>query len=553
MFPGAVLALAWCVTALAAAPGAPRALSAKDNIAWTGNHLFIAVTGFSLSPESRSVLREVRPFGVVLMGDNIRDKAQTTALVKQIKEAAGCGGGLADLPLIAVDQEGGRVNRLELSDAPSAADIGVTANPEKARENGRRYARECRERRIGIVLAPVLDISEEGASTVIDDRAFGNEPGIVTKMGLAFAVGVMEEGVLPVAKHFPGHGSTKQDSHDRLAVLARKDERLREILFPFEQAVEAGVPVVMVGHIAVPALDPGNPRRPASQSPAIVKGVLRDAWHYDGVVITDDIHMAGAGSSTPASAVRALASGVDAVMICQSDPSLIQATCRTMEDSLRAGQLDRRELERSEVRLTRLQEWLRVSAFLAQGRQRISAKSPYLANLPESLMGAPPVVRKAAAPDVPAVSVQAPRAESEETKSAAEHRLEAKPENVVKVEKLDIPGPAPKQPVAAVAPKTEDQKKIEERPDESTPVGDIKKQTPVQPEKPPGDSKEYKEYKVYGVKGKDTLSSIGRELDVPVSVLRKLNPDIDPDYIKEGQKITYPAKQNVSARAKRSD
>jgi beta-glucosidase-like glycosyl hydrolase len=282
-----------------------------------------------------------------------------------------------------------------------------------------------------------------------------------------------------------------------------------------------------------------------------VKGVLRDTWHYDGVVITDDIHMAGAGSDTPASAVHALASGVDAVMICQPDPSLIRATCRTMEDSLRASQLERDELEQSEARLKRLQEWLRVSAFLAQGRQHLSARGPYLAKLPESLAGTPPVLLKAAAPGAVPASAKVPGGEGEETKPpAAKYEPEAKPEVPVKIKKLDTPGLPSQQPIAVAAPKAEGQKQTKEPPVEMAPLGGVKKQIPQQPEKPPANGKEYK---VYGVKEGDTLSKIGRKLEVPISVLQKLNPDIEPDSIKEGQEIRYPAKQNASVRTKRSN
>jgi len=138
-------------------------------------------------------------------------------------------------------------------------------------------------------------------------------------MAQAFSLGVNEGGALPVGKHFPGHGGAAGDSHKRLARLSLSGEALDRALQPFRLAVEAGLPAIMVGHIACAALDPENPDTPASLSAAMVTGLLRETWGYDGLVITDDLNMKAVTGSLPQATVQSLRAGCDAVMVCDPD------------------------------------------------------------------------------------------------------------------------------------------------------------------------------------------------------------------------------------------
>lgn len=361
---------AWTLAILASMT---HVITADDDTVRPGRHLFIGVSGTALTGAERTLLREVQPAGVVLLGANVRDEAQTIELVSSIKEAAGLGTRLADLPLIAVDQEGGRINRLRLQDAPSASVIGATRDTSQARAAGLRYAKVCRERGIAVVLSPVLDAGRDGGNAIIGDRAFGDDPVLVESMGLAFAQGVMDAGAIPCAKHFPGHGSTKQDSHRALAVLEDTGDALQATLRPFRTCAAHGIPMLMAGHIAAPGL--GEPDTPASMSPRILRDFLRDQWGYQGVLITDDINMAAVSPDSGAAAVQALAAGNDAVIYLDPRPDRVRSVVHAIEAAIASGALATVELARSEARLDAISDWLRVNEFLV---------NPYVPHAPES-------------------------------------------------------------------------------------------------------------------------------------------------------------------------
>lgn len=327
-----------------------------------GQFLCIAVRGKTLDAETEALLAQVRPGAVVLMGGNVTNEAQVTALVAAIKKSVGAGLGFAEGPLIAVDQEGGRVNRLRLEDAPSAAELGHSASAEAIRQKARSYARACSRRGIALVLAPVLDLSVPGGNAVVGDRAFGAKPETVLQAGIAFAQGIMAGGCIPVAKHFPGHGGTRADSHQRLAVLEAGGTALERSLAPFYHAGRLGFPAMMTGHIAVAALDPAG--LPASLSPNLTAGLLRRQWGYDGLIITDDLNMGAIGIAPGEAAVRALDAGNDMVMYCDPEPARIRHMQAAIAAAIDSGELKREVLVRSAARIERLRAWLKDSRLL---------------------------------------------------------------------------------------------------------------------------------------------------------------------------------------------
>jgi len=149
---------------------------------------------------------------------------------------------------------------------------------------------------VNLNFAPVLDIHSNPANPVIGIRSYGTTASQVTACGRAAVEGMQAAGVIPVVKHFPGHGDTSLDSH---VALPRVDANLELLAFrelrPFEAAVQWGAPVVMTSHVLVPALDP-DPARPATLSPAILTGLLRGKMKFEGVIVTDALEMEGARS-----------------------------------------------------------------------------------------------------------------------------------------------------------------------------------------------------------------------------------------------------------------
>ena len=212
--------------------------------------------------------------------------------------------------MVAVDEEGGRVQRFQamLGSMPSAAEMAalpVDAVLAMATERAGALA----DLGVTVVLAPVLDV---GGSPGIGDRSFSDDPEVVSTHGIAFAEGLMAGGLVPVVKHFPGHGRANADSHDELATTPPLDELWEVDLLPFVLTPDGAA--VMVGHLAVPGLTGGVP---ATLSPAAITGLLRDDLGFDGVVVTDDLAMGAVADLVDvATAARlALIAGADLLMI----------------------------------------------------------------------------------------------------------------------------------------------------------------------------------------------------------------------------------------------
>lgn len=393
---------------------------------WPARHLFVSIPGTSLDAATRAHLRELKPGGVLLQADNLRDADQTKKLVEEIKAAVGLGEGISDLPLIAVEQEGGPFNRLGLDDAPSARELGQHLDVQRAYEVGLSYAEACIARGIGVVFAPVLDVYEPGGHTRLEPRSFGTDNRVVAAIGLSFADGLVAGGVVAAAKHFPGHGGTQEDSHDTLAILTKNKAGLGQVMYPFSEAVRVGVPGLIAGHIAVPSFDTEAPTRPASLSPVWLREVLRERWGYGGVILADDLTMKAITESAPVpeAAVAALAAGGDALIILERDPALIQSVCEAIAAAVESGALDREQITAS---MRRLDKW----------QARLRTPEPLVQPLPE-------LAQRPADPDAEADGVDAPLQEAAMTEgfsapetSAAEAK--ATPETEAAVEAVEAP------------------------------------------------------------------------------------------------------------------
>jgi beta-N-acetylhexosaminidase len=222
--------------------------------------------------------------------------------------------------LVMVDHEGGRVHRLPppFTRFPPAAAVGRSGDVRLAAAVARAMARELRAAGFDSGLSPVLDCLLDPASAVIGARAFAADPDVVAACGVAFVEALLSAGLIPVAKHFPGHGRTPLDSHLTLPeVGATLDDLERTDLRPFRAALEAGCPAVLVAHVRYRALDPALP---ASLSPEVIGGLLRGRLAFSGLVVSDDLEMAAvAGTEGVArAAVRFLAAGGDLALVCRS-------------------------------------------------------------------------------------------------------------------------------------------------------------------------------------------------------------------------------------------
>jgi beta-N-acetylhexosaminidase len=246
------------------------------------------------------------------MGRNAGPRVEVRRLTRAIQEA------LQTPALIAVDQEGGRVQRLAdgFTAIPPMRELGGQG-ANKVNLMAMTVAAELRGVGINCNLAPVCDVPSHVDDTVIGDRAFSTDPIQASLLAAEYVRGAQPT-LLCSAKHFPGHGGVGVDSHQSLPTYSGSREELeRSHLQPFHGALAAGVGSVMVGHIAVPAIDATG--MPASLSAPIVTGILREQMNFRGLVLTDDLEMGALDHLDMGDiAVRALAAGCDMLMFCHS-------------------------------------------------------------------------------------------------------------------------------------------------------------------------------------------------------------------------------------------
>ena len=272
----------------------------------------VGFTGTTAQDAPLAALRAFQPGALILFARNAGTAAELRELVAALRTAG------SPPPLIAVDQEGGRVERIGdgVAALPSAMAVGATGEVALAERLGVLLGRDLRRLGITVDLAPVADLSLQPRSTVVATRAYGDEPERVGAFAGAFAHGLERAGVAAAVKHFPGHGSTADDSHVALPRITADAATLRaRDLIPFARAIAGrAASIVMSAHIVVDAFDPD---RPATLSPAVLTGLLRDELGFDGVVATDCLEMdaIARGVGTVRGAVGALAAGADLLFI----------------------------------------------------------------------------------------------------------------------------------------------------------------------------------------------------------------------------------------------
>lgn len=277
----------------------------------------IGVASHSLSASEKDFITNYKPGGILLFSRNIDSIEQTKALIQEIKA---CYPDNYLPPFIAIDQEGGIVNRL-----PSPYN-----NSPSPREIGRSYTLEETEKfssSLGILLAytgfnvnfaPVMDINSNPNNPIVGSRAFDNDPTQAFNYGYAFYKGLKAQHVLATIKHFPGHGDTSIDSHYGLPTLTKtKDEMLSSDLLPFVKGVEKGIDGIMIGHLLWLDMDDVYP---ASLSKKIVTDYLRNELAYDGLIFTDDLEMGAVANAYSMSerATLAFEAGNDLLLVVHS-------------------------------------------------------------------------------------------------------------------------------------------------------------------------------------------------------------------------------------------
>jgi beta-N-acetylhexosaminidase len=307
-------------------------------------------------------LRAFGPGALILFARNVGTPGELRDLVGSLRETA------SPPPLITVDQEGGRVERIQhgVAALPSAMAVGATGDVALAEKLGTLLGRDLARLGINVDLAPVADLSLQPRSVVVATRAYGDDPERVGAFAGAFAHGLERAGVAATVKHFPGHGSTAEDSHVALPRVSADAATLRaRDLVPFARAIaDRAASIVITAHVVIEAFDPD---RPATISHKVLTGLLRGELGYDGIVATDCLEMdAIAGSmGTVRGAVEALAAGADLLLISHH-LELAQQAADAIVAAVDAGEIPLARLQEAHERVRGLRERLAKPSELAE-------------------------------------------------------------------------------------------------------------------------------------------------------------------------------------------
>ncbi|MDT0462681.1 glycoside hydrolase family 3 protein [Streptomyces gibsoniae] len=297
---------------------------------------------------------------VGLFGRNIASPRQLAALTAQLRAER-------DDVLVAIDEEGGDVTRLEVrsgSSFPGNHALGAVDDVELTRAVAHELGRRLAECGVNLNWAPSADVNSNPANPVIGVRSFGADTELVARHTAAYVTGLQSAGVAACTKHFPGHGDTAVDSHHALPRIDASAQVLQEReLAPFRAAIAAGTRAMMSAHILVPALDPD---RPATLSRRVLTGLLRGELGYDGLIVTDGMEMQAIAATygIERGSVLAVAAGADA--ICVGGGLADDETVRRLRDALvtavRTGELAEERLAEAAERVRALARWAASSA-----------------------------------------------------------------------------------------------------------------------------------------------------------------------------------------------
>lgn len=306
----------------------------------------------SVNTHARALVDDLAVGGIIFMGRNVESPAQMRRVTGELQDINRAHG---RSPLfLGVDQEGGRVNRLNpphFTREPSPKSIGDTGDPGAARKSAAVIGRELRSVGLNWDFAPVLDVNNNPKNPVIGDRSYGDDPGLVSRMGAAAVAGFQEDaGIIACGKHFPGHGDTDVDSHHALPVVGHDRARLDEIeLAPFKAAIAAGVASIITAHIRFNRLDS---ELPATLSPSILTGILRRDLGFEGLIVTDCLEMKGIANhwGLGEAAILAVEAGADILLACHTWTAQ-RAIRDALIDAVRSGRVPEARIDTSVKRI----------------------------------------------------------------------------------------------------------------------------------------------------------------------------------------------------------
>jgi len=266
--------------------------------------------------------------------------------------------GLSETPLL-ISQDFERGTGMRLTDGslfPNNMALGATRDPELAYKMGLLIAKECRAIGVHQNYAPVMDVNNNPNNPIINVRSFGEDPNLVSEMGIKMIKGLQDGGVIATAKHFPGHGDTDIDSHSDLPIINHSRERLEKVeLLPFKNAIESGVKSVMIAHLSIPTLE-NRANLPSSLSDKIVNDLLINKLGFQGLIVTDALNMAGVTKyySTKEIAVLCVSAGIDLILMPKDEETAINA----IYNAVQSGKIQEEQINISVRKILEAKKWL---------------------------------------------------------------------------------------------------------------------------------------------------------------------------------------------------
>ncbi|SFC81805.1 beta-N-acetylhexosaminidase [Bacillus sp. OV322] len=312
----------------------------------------------SMLPEIQQQVKDYHLGGVILFRENVVNTEQTTRLVHDYQEASSKYG-----LLMSIDQEGGVITRLQSgTDMPGNMALGAARSNEITQKVGQAIGEELKALGINMNLAPDLDVNNNPDNPVIGVRSFGEDPELVSSLGNSYIKGLQNSGIAATAKHFPGHGDTAVDSHLGLPEVPYDMDRLIKVeLYPFQQAMNAGIDAIMTAHVTFPKIDSTKAISkkdgteisiPATLSEKVLTGLMRNQMKYKGVIITDAMNMQAISDNFGPvdSAIRAVKAGTDIVLM----PVGLKDVAEGLYSAVKKGEIPVSRIEKSDERILAL-------------------------------------------------------------------------------------------------------------------------------------------------------------------------------------------------------
>ena len=329
-------------------------LSLREKI---GQMIMAGMESNYITPKKKELITQYKVGGIILYRKNFKNYDEMLSLISKLKQLNKPN----KIPLfIAIDQEGGRVNRMpkEILNLPSPYKIATNTSIEGVKKSAQIIGKLLKKSGYNLNFAPVMDIKRFADNHAIGDRCYSEDKEEVTKYGLAFMEELQKQGIISVIKHYPGHGATKKDSHFWLPVVKDKIEKIeQEDMYPFKEAIKNGADAILVGHLLVKDV---SRKYPASLSKTLISKYLRMKYHYNGLIIADDLKMKAINFiyGTNFAIEKAVEAGNDVIIVrLPKEKQLIEK----IESLVKSRKIKEARINRSVIRIIKIKEKYNIS------------------------------------------------------------------------------------------------------------------------------------------------------------------------------------------------